>query len=83
MGRMGSIKLHGQLSLSGSRLSSPPGSPLLNKYACTDLDGESDLRPLLGEVVPAEDEDVPRRDVRHAGQRVRVNTATTVAIAVA
>ena len=29
MGRMGSITLHGQFSLSGSRLSSPPGSMIL------------------------------------------------------
>ena len=50
----------------------------------TDLDSESDLRPLLREVVPAEDEYVARRDVRHAGQRVRVHSAAaTVAIAVA
>ena len=38
MGRMGSIKLHGQLSLSGSRLSSSPGTLvqflIITAYEC-------------------------------------------------
>ena len=39
------------------------------------LNRESEVGPLLCEVVPAEDEDVPRRDVGNAGQRVGVHAA--------
>ena len=46
MGRMGSIKLHGQLSLSGSRLSSSPGTRSVS-WAYME-----DLKPIISPLNP-------------------------------